>query len=154
MLSETTKNTLDNLFSAFDKRLDEYEIAAKKQRFETGKSHFNLTFRRGFITKSMNCLSAKLTAAPMCFEAGIKAEPFEGDLRRFFPQGSTTSDTVTVNRAVYAMPLQQKHPIKHKYSGCCIFQYKLAHRIDLSEEFIQRRRRKPIHFKSNRRRFS
>ena len=49
MLSETTKNTLDNVLEALDskieKRLDQYEISQQKAQFNTGKSNYNFADR-------------------------------------------------------------------------------------------------------------
>lgn len=162
MLSENTKNTLDNVLQALDskidKRLDAFEINAQKERFNTGKSHFNLKSRiqkglvenkgqREFEIKADELYISEVnsgTYVPAMYETGIKSEPFESDLRRFFPQGVTESDTVTVNRAVYATNSAAvtteatQYPESTNTLDAVSFSVdKLAHRIDLSEEFLQ-----------------
>ena len=78
------------------------------------------------------------------YESGIASEPFQSDLRAFFPQGGTTSDTVTINRGVYATNAAAitteatQYPESTNTLDSVSFSVdKLAHRFDLSEEFLQ-----------------
>lgn len=77
------------------------------------------------------------------YEQNIKGEPFQNDLRSLFPQGATTSDTVTINRGVYATNSAaitsegaQFAESTNTLDAVSFSMDKLAHRMDLSEEFL------------------
>ena len=162
MLSENTKNTLDNVLEALDskidKRLDAYEISQQKEKFNAGTPNYNFADRvkkglvkninqRDFEIKADELFISEVNSGtyvqPM-YEAGIASEPFQSDLRAFFPQGSTDSDTVTVNRGVYATNAAAitteaaQYPESTNTLDAVAFSVdKLTHRFDLSEEFLQ-----------------
>ena len=80
---------------------------------------------------------------PAAYETGIKNEPFQNDLRVFFPQGSTESDTVTVNRGVLSTnnaaittEATQFAESKNTLDVVSFSIDKIAHRFSLSEEFL------------------
>lgn len=161
MLSETQKNTLDEVAQAVDerinKRLDAIEISQKKANFTT-KSVSNLTDKiykglvsnkgqREFEIKAGELFISQVASgtyvAPF-YETGIKNEPFQNDLRQFFPQGVTESDTVTVDRGVInannaaIVSEATQYPESTNTLNAVSFAVdKLAHRFALSEEFIQ-----------------
>ena len=102
MLSDTQTHTLDNVVEAIDqkidKRLDAYEISQKKEGFQI-KSNYNFTDKvckglvknkdqREFEIKAAELFVSEVnsgTYIPAMYEAGIKSEPFQNDLRAFFP---------------------------------------------------------------------
>ena len=160
MLNNDVKTTLDNIVQAvdtkIDKRLDAMEIAAKKSDFNTNSS-FNFknqllkglkknVGQREFEIKADELFISEInsgTMVPAAYETNIKNEPFENDLRVFFPQGSTDSDTVTVNRGVYATNSAAitteatQFPESTNTLDAVSFSIdKLAHRFSLSEEFL------------------
>ena len=160
MLSDTQTHTLDNVVEAIDqkidKRLDAFEISQKKEGFQI-KSNYNFTDKvckglvknkdqREFELKANELFVSEVnsgTYVPAMYEAGIKSEPFQNDLRAFFPQGSTNSDTVTVNRGVYATNAAAitteatQYPESTNTLDAVSFSVdKIAHRFDLSEEFL------------------
>ena len=116
-LSNETKSTLDNLASAIDekihKAIDEREIQAKKSSFGISekKSLFQV-IQKGLRENKGNKQPFEIKAGELFtslatgnvvdpnYISGIKAAPFEGDLRAFLPQATTSSDSVVVNSAV------------------------------------------------------
>lgn len=160
MLNNDVKTTLDNIVQAVDtkinKRLDEFEIGKKKSNFNTNSS-FNFknqllkglkknVGQREFEIKADELFISEInsgTMVPAAYETNIKNEPFENDLRVFFPQGSTDSDTVTVNRGVYATnnaaittEATQFAESTNTLDAVSFSIDKLAHRFSLSEEFL------------------
>lgn len=78
------------------------------------------------------------------YETRVYNKPFEGDLRQYFPQGSTQSESVVVNRAEYqtnsaaviASEGTQYGLSKNTTSAVTFTIDKLAHRFAVSEEFL------------------
>lgn len=117
MLDDNTKKALDQVSEAIDQkinsRFDEIEINAKKSSlFQTQKETVQSFIKKGLVANKSNPQKFEIKAgelftgnatgslvAPQYID-GIKASPFESDLRTFLPQSTTTSNTVVVNSAV------------------------------------------------------
>ena len=117
MLDDNTKKALDQVSEVIDQkinsRFDEIEINAKKSSlFQTQKETVQSFIKKGLVANKSNPQKFEIKAgelftgnatgslvAPQYID-GIKASPFESDLRTFLPQSTTTSNTVVVNSAV------------------------------------------------------
>ena len=117
MLNETTKEALDKISEAVDQkinsRFDEIEISAKKSSlFKTQKQTLQGFIKKGLNANKGNAQKFEMKAGELFvseatgsivapkYVPGIKAAPFESDLRSFLPQSITDSNTVVVNSAV------------------------------------------------------
>ena len=117
MLDDNTKKALDQVSEAIDQkinsRFDEIEISAKKSSlFKTQKETVQSFIKKGLVAnknnpqkfeiKSGELFTSEATGSIVApqYVDGIKAAPFESDLRTFLPQSTTTSNTVVVNSAV------------------------------------------------------
>tara|TARA_B110000503_G_scaffold62129_1_gene98471 strand:- start:72 stop:1112 length:1041 start_codon:yes stop_codon:yes gene_type:complete len=117
MLNDTTKEALDKISEAVDQkinsRFDEIEISAKKSSlFKTQKQTLQGFIKKGLNANKGNAQKFEMKAGELFvseatgsivapqYVPGIKAAPFESDLRSFLPQSSTDSNTVVVNTAV------------------------------------------------------
>ena len=117
MLNDTTKEALDKISEAVDQkinsRFDEIEISAKKSSlFKTQKQTLQGFIKKGLNANKGNAQKFEMKAGELFvseatgsivapqYVPGIKAAPFESDLRSFLPQSSTDSNTVVVNSAV------------------------------------------------------
>ena len=152
---------MDNLVGAIDKRIedriDQREIESQKGIFTSkSKADFqgNLASAinknkgsREFEIKANELYVSEVSSGTYVqpqYEVGIKGTPFASDLRSLLPQGSTTSDTVTVNRGVYlanngAIVLEGAS-IPESTNTLTAVNFtvdKLAHKFQVSEEFLK-----------------
>ena len=117
MLNDSTKNALDEITKAVDEkinsRFDEIQINAKKSSFnQTQKETLHSFIKKGLNANKGNTQKFELKAGELFtslatgnivapdYLPGIKAAPFEADLRGFLPQSSTDSNSVVVNTSV------------------------------------------------------
>ena len=118
MINDTTKKALDEIVQVVDdkinSRFDAMEIEAKKGTFSNGAKAQSVQdfIRKGLVDNKNNPQKFEIKAGELftsnasgslvapTYVNGIKAAPFEGDLRAFLPQSLTDSDTVVVNSAV------------------------------------------------------
>ena len=117
MLDDNTKKALERVSEVIDEkinsRMDEIEIRAKKASlFKTQKETVQSFIKKGltankrnpqkFEIKSNELFTSEATGDIVSaqYVDGIKASPFESDLRSFLPQSTTTSNSVVVNTAV------------------------------------------------------
>ena len=116
-LSNETKSTLDDIASAIDekihKAIDDREVQAKKSSFGISekKSLFQV-IQKGLRENKGNKQPFEIKAGELFtslatgnvvdpnYISGIKSAPYQGDLRAFLPQATTSSDSVVVNSAV------------------------------------------------------
>ena len=160
MLNAEIKKELDVLVGAIDERIDK---KIDEREVETQKSVFNQTSKVDFQKKLANAIDknkgyrewelkadelfvseATGTYVQPQYEVGIKGTPFVSDLRSLLPQGTTNSDTVTVNRGVYnanngAIVLEGAS-IPESTNTLTAVNFtidKLAHKFQVSEEFLK-----------------
>ena len=117
MLDDNTKKALDQVSEVIDQkinsRFDEIEVSAKKSSlFKTQKETVQSFIKKGLVANKNNPQKFEIKAGELFtseatgsivapqYVDGIKAAPFESDLRTFLPQSTTTSNTVVVNSAV------------------------------------------------------
>ena len=159
-MNENIQKQLDQIITLVDERInkaiDTREMDAQKSVFSsTTKKSFQDSLAKQLKTNQGNDkfeikadelyvseVNSGTYVKPF-YETGIKAEPFQNDLRQFLPQGATTSDTVTINRGVYATnsaaivtEATQFPESTNSLDAVSFTVDKLAHRFDLSEEFL------------------
>ena len=161
MLNDSTKKQLDDIIEAIDtkidSRLDAMEIQQQKSQFARHTpSNLQGTIQKGLVANKGNrefeIKAGELfiseissgTMVPEMYESTIKNLPFQSDLRSIFPAGTTESDTVTINRGVYATNSAAitteatQYPESTNTMSAVSFSIdKLAHRFDLSLEFLE-----------------
>ena len=160
MLNAEIKKELDVLVGAIDERIDK---KIDEREVETQKSVFNQTSKVNFQKKLANAIDknkgyrewelkadelfvseATGTYVQPQYEVGIKGTPFVSDLRSLLPQGTTNSDTVTVNRGVYnannGAVVLEGASIPESTNTLTAVNFtidKLAHKFQVSEEFLK-----------------
>ena len=160
MLNAEIKKELDVLVGAIDERIDK---KIDEREVETQKSVFNQTSKVDFQKKLANAIDknkgyrewelkadelfvseATGTYVQPQYEVGIKGTPFVSDLRSLLPQGTTNSDTVTVNRGVYnannGAVVLEGASIPESTNTLTAVNFtidKLAHKFQVSEEFLK-----------------
>lgn len=139
-----------------DKKLDQFQVESKRIGGATqSKKTLQSIIRKGLIENKGNRdyvikanelfiseVDSGTFVGPM-YLGDIKNEPFQSDLRAIFPQGSTESNAVTVNRGVYntnsaAITVEgAQAPESTNDTNAVNFAIdKLAHRFSVSTEFL------------------
>lgn len=160
MLNAEIKKELDVLVGAIDeridKKMDEREVELQKNIFnQPSKVDFQKKLATA-INKNKGSREWELKADELFvsettgtyvqpqYEIGIKGIPFVSDLRSLLPQGSTNSDTVTVNRGVYnannGAVVLEGASIPESTNTLTAVNFtidKLAHKFQVSEEFLK-----------------
>ena len=160
MLNAEIKKELDVLVGAIDeridKKMDEREVESQKNIFnQPSKVDFQKKLATA-INKNKGSREWELKADELFvseatgtyvqpqYEIGIKGIPFVSDLRSLLPQGSTNSDTVTVNRGVYnannGAVVLEGASIPESTNTLTAVNFtidKLAHKFQVSEEFLK-----------------
>ena len=159
---DTFKQQMDDLVvlveDKINARIDQAEVQVKKGLIGANKSNKSITntISKGLIDNKANrefeIKAGELFVSEVVsgtyvqpdYADGIAFEPFQQDVRALFPQGTTSSDTITVNRGVYASNEAAitsegaQYPESTNTLNSVSFSMdKLTHRFDLSEEFIQ-----------------
>lgn len=159
-MDETIQTQLDNIVEAVDgrieKALDIREMDAQKSQFSgASKKSFQANLAKQlkansgsdkYEIKADELYISEVNSGNMVqpfYEQNIKSEPFQNDLRSFFSQGSTTSDSVVINRGIVATnsaaittETTQFPESTNTMDAVTFSMDKLAHRFDLSEEFL------------------
>jgi len=160
MLNAEIKKDLDELSKAIDNRIenaiDNREIESKRNAFSNNTS-YNFQSKlakaisenkgqREFEVKANELFVSEATGTYVQpeYQVNINAEPFASDLRSLLPQGTTNSDTVTVNRGVYntnnAAIVLEGAAIQESTNTLTAVNFtvdKLAHKFQVSEEFLK-----------------
>lgn len=161
MLSKETKDQLDQFADAIENKMhrviDQREVNAQKNiapnrsnksfQYDLKKAiKENKGNRNEYIVKANDLFLGDSTNdmfAPQ-FTTRIFNKPFETDLRAYFPQASTDSESIVVNRAEYqtnsaAVIASEgtQFPLSKNTTSATTFNLdRLAHRFAVSEEFL------------------
>lgn len=160
-MTNETKAQLDKLADAIEDKvhrvMDEREMDAKKSMFSNStKQNFtsdlqkamkaNRGTRNEYEVKANDLFLGDATGTidPPFYESRVYNKPFESDLRQYFSQASTTSESIVVNRAEYqtnsaAVIASEgtQYPLSKNTLNAVTFSIdKLAHRFAVSEEFL------------------
>jgi len=158
-MDNKVQKELDLLVDSIDKRIDDridaIEVQAKRSNLNfSRKQSFQDVIRKGLVEnknsrdfeiKAGELFISEFTGTPVPPQVvpDIKNEPFPNDLRLFLPQSSTTSDSVTVNRAVYNSNAAANTSEGAAYptstntlTAVNVSMKKFAHRFQVSDEFV------------------
>ena len=158
-MDNKVQKELDLLVDSIDKRIDDrfdaIEVQAKRSNLNfSRKQSFQDVIRKGLVeNKSSRDFEIKAgelfvseftgTPVPPQVVPDIKNTPFQNDLRLFLNQSSTSSDSVTVNRAEYNSNAAANTSEGAAYptstntlTAVNVAMKKFTHKFQLSEEFL------------------
>ena len=140
-----------------DSKIDSREVEAQKSIFSKNSDTSFQSKLATAITKNKSNREFEVKANELFvsevssgtyvkpqYEVGIKGTPFTSDLRSLLPQGSTNSDTITVNRGVYnannAAIVLEGASVPESTNTLTAVNFtvdKLTHKFQVSEEFLK-----------------
>ena len=159
-MNNSVQKELDQLVDSIDKKIDEridaIEVQAKRSTLSSNsKQSFQNLIAKGikenkkkkdFVIKAGELFVSEVTGTPVAPQVvpDFKNTPFPNDIRLFLNQSTTSSDSVTVNRATYDANNAAEtgegaaYPTStNTLTAVNVAMKKFTHKFQLSEEFIQ-----------------
>ena len=158
-MKQKVQQELDTIVEAIDKRIDDridaIEVQAKRSTLSlNSKQSFQNIISKGikdnkkkkdFVIKAGELFVSEVTGTPVAPQVvpDFKNTPFPNDIRLFLNQSTTSSDSVTVNRATYNANNAANtsegavYPTStNTLTAVNVAMKKFTHKFQLSEEFL------------------